>query len=296
MSHPKLLWKGDWFWRKTFWLLCGCINSNLYLCLCFWLIAEKSLLAIVPAPIPLYICICICICICACICICICVCISDWLRRKTCWLLRPHQDQSRVAPPAKSWKPRSLSTAEIRHQQHCCRARRRTRRHLCKTRFSLGRTSSPHLHGRRHLRLDGELHQLDLTLLALVSVSASRRAVALASPGCRLWLRVGQRQRGAGRTQDMFGCCSNCPRRSRSCRRRPAVLRTPPIASPTSCSCFYFLGELELLLILLHIECWCHQVTYSASSGFDKLDVLLSLSTCQYVTARNQLGISSWVF
>ena len=93
-----------------------------------WLIVEKNLLTFFANLYLRPICVCICVCICACIC----VCISDWLRRKTCWLLRPHQDQSRVAPPAKCWKPRSLSTVlptpvvQIRHQQQIAAARSQT--------------------------------------------------------------------------------------------------------------------------------------------------------------------------
>ena len=123
-----------------------------------WLIVQKNLLTFLP----ICICVCVCVCICVCICACICVCISDWLRRKTCWLLRPHQDQSRVAPPAKCWKPRSLSTVlptpvvQIRHQQQIAAARSQT-----PSLQNFHSDPASHLHGRRHLRLDGELHQLD---------------------------------------------------------------------------------------------------------------------------------------
>ena len=78
--------------------------------------------------------------------------------------MRPHQDQSRVAPPAKCWKPRSLSTGlptpvlQIRHQQQIAAARGALDAIFAKRHFHL---DSSHLHGRRHLRLDGELHQLD---------------------------------------------------------------------------------------------------------------------------------------
>ena len=104
------------------------------------------------------------ICICGCICVCICACISDWLRRKTCWLLRPHQDQSRVAPPAKSWKPRSLSTAPTPDQTQptTLLPRRGALDAIFAKHGIFTRTpdifTRTHLHGRRHLRLYGELH------------------------------------------------------------------------------------------------------------------------------------------
>ena len=58
-----------------------------------------------------------------------------------------------------------------------------------------------HLHRRRHLRLDGELHQL----VAVSSLGLRHNLVALASPAAGLPLggRVGQ-QRGAVRAQDML--------------------------------------------------------------------------------------------
>ena len=166
------------------------------------------------------------------------------MARRTCWLLlRPHQDQSRVAPPAKSWKPRSLSTGPTLQRSD-------TNKIAAARDAALDAIfAKPDFHSDAHrltsMAVDIFVSTVScissiafLTLLALVSSALNllhlpRRAAA---SDCA-WVRG---REAPGRTQDMFGCCSNCPRRSRSCRRRPAVLLTPTIASLTSCSCFCF--------------------------------------------------------
>ena len=119
---------------------------------------------------------------------------------------------------AKCWKPRSLSTPDTNNIA-AARPRRNQRDFL----FT-GRRFS-HLHRRRHLRLDGELHQL----VAVSSLGLRHNSVALASPAPGLPLRWPRRsaERRRARTGHVV---ENCHRRSApvhvagvrlSCRTRP---------------------------------------------------------------------------
>ena len=103
---------------------------------------------------------------------------------------------------AKCWKPRSLSTPDTNNI--AAAQPRRNQRDF----FFTGRRFS-HLHRRRHLRLDGELHQL----VAVSSLGLRHNLVALASPAAGLPLRWPRRsaERRRARTGHVV---ENCHRRS----------------------------------------------------------------------------------
>ena len=144
------------------------------------------------------------------------------------------------------------SAADQTPTTDCCRARR-TRRHLCKTRFSLGRPSS-HLHGRRHLRLDGELHQLDrLPHSPCTSLLSSCCTCLAGLPPLTARGSEAERRRGAHRTcsaaaQTALGALVHVAGVLLSCSPQQLLLSPPAPASAVL--------QHPKLLILIYIECW----------------------------------------